>query len=191
MSKANPLSSRCTATAKTTGERCIKWVVGGGVCYFHGGAAPQVVAKREARIIALEAAQRQEPIEVRDPAEALLGAAALADELLQRLHAELRQGGLEPATLAAVGEWADRVGRLSKAVLDARLDERAARVAEGRGREIAGVIRRILNALDLSDVQWAAVPEIVPRELRSFEAKELPSTTVNPDGRIVSGVVVG
>src|SRR5690606_32893215 len=37
---------RCTATAKTTGERCKRLPVPGGtVCVLHGGAAPQVRAK--------------------------------------------------------------------------------------------------------------------------------------------------
>lgn len=55
MPKQHPLSERCTATSKRTGQRCQLTVIGGGVCFMHGGKAPQVAAKREERIVAFEA----------------------------------------------------------------------------------------------------------------------------------------
>jgi len=43
--------SRCTATAKSTGERCKNPAVKGtNVCYQHGGAAPQVQKKAQERL---------------------------------------------------------------------------------------------------------------------------------------------
>ena len=43
--------SRCTATAKSTGERCQRpSVKGAEVCYQHGGAAPQVQKKAQERL---------------------------------------------------------------------------------------------------------------------------------------------
>lgn len=43
--------SRCTATAKSTGERCQKDAIKGGtVCHLHGGSAPQVKAKAQERL---------------------------------------------------------------------------------------------------------------------------------------------
>ena len=43
--------SRCTATAKSTGERCKKdAITGGTVCHQHGGAAPQVRRKAQERL---------------------------------------------------------------------------------------------------------------------------------------------
>lgn len=43
--------SRCTATAKSTGERCQRPAIKGGtVCYQHGGAAPQVANKAQERL---------------------------------------------------------------------------------------------------------------------------------------------
>jgi hypothetical protein len=42
---------RCTATAKSTGERCQRPAIkGGDVCYQHGGAAPQVQEKAQERL---------------------------------------------------------------------------------------------------------------------------------------------
>lgn len=43
--------SQCTATAKSTGERCQRPAVkGSNVCYQHGGAAPQVQKKAQERL---------------------------------------------------------------------------------------------------------------------------------------------
>jgi len=42
---------RCTATAKTTGERCRRGAIHGGtVCKKHGGAAPQVKRRAQERL---------------------------------------------------------------------------------------------------------------------------------------------
>jgi hypothetical protein len=42
---------RCRATSRTSGQRCGKSaILGGSVCRFHGGAAPQVKAKAEQRL---------------------------------------------------------------------------------------------------------------------------------------------
>jgi hypothetical protein len=43
--------NQCTATAKSTGERCKRPAIKGGtVCYQHGGAAPQVQQKAQERL---------------------------------------------------------------------------------------------------------------------------------------------
>ena len=43
--------SQCTATAKSTGDRCQRPAVkGSNVCYQHGGAAPQVQKKAQERL---------------------------------------------------------------------------------------------------------------------------------------------
>jgi hypothetical protein len=61
---------RCVATAKHTGERCSRApIVGGFVCHFHGGAAPQTKALARRRLLAMV-----------DPAlDALLRALRMAD----------------------------------------------------------------------------------------------------------------
>ena len=42
---------RCTATAKSTGERCQRAAIkGGDVCHVHGGAAKQVRKKADERL---------------------------------------------------------------------------------------------------------------------------------------------
>jgi hypothetical protein len=46
---------RCTARSSQTGKRCKNAsILGGRVCRFHGGAAPQTIAKAAERLLALE-----------------------------------------------------------------------------------------------------------------------------------------
>jgi hypothetical protein len=45
------MDNRCTATAKSTGERCQRPAIkGGNVCYQHGGASPKVQKKAQKRL---------------------------------------------------------------------------------------------------------------------------------------------
>lgn len=137
---------QCTATSKTTGERCQRRTVGGGPCRYHGGAAPQVAAAREARIVTLQANAAATPVIVRNPAAALLGAARDADEVVQRLKATIAaRGQLDAASLEAFGAWLDRVSRLSKAVLDSGAEKHQAALTEQQGEQLAQVIRGSLD----------------------------------------------
>ena len=53
---ALPICLTCTATAKGSGKRCQRAPIQGAtVCRMHGGAAPQVKAKAEERLRALQA----------------------------------------------------------------------------------------------------------------------------------------
>ena len=48
------LQNRCTATSKTTGERCRQPAIrGGNVCRYHGGASPQVQRSARGRLAEL------------------------------------------------------------------------------------------------------------------------------------------
>lgn len=150
----DPLTSRCTATAKSTGERCRRWVLGGGVCVKHGGRAPQVAAKREARIIAGQALQLGgDGLVDRSPADALLSAAKDADLVIQRLKGQVRSGeGLDLAALSVLGDWIDRVGRLSKVVIDAKLDERDVQLAQADADRVVNAFTEVVKVLNLTPV---------------------------------------
>lgn len=51
LSDPHPLSQKCSAKSKRTGKQCGQWAIPGGtVCKWHGGAAPQVIAKAEQRL---------------------------------------------------------------------------------------------------------------------------------------------
>lgn len=54
------------------------------------------------------------------------------------------------------------------AALKAGVEERRVRLAEQQGELVATVIRRILDALDLTPAQQARVPEVVPAQLRAL-----------------------
>ena len=46
-----PPGVRCTARSKTTGQQCLRpAILGGNVCYHHGGNAPQTKAKAQRRL---------------------------------------------------------------------------------------------------------------------------------------------
>lgn len=168
---ANSLSAQCPATSKRSRQRCKHMVVGGGPCHMHGGKAPQVAAKREARIVAWEASQGQDPIEVRDPADALMAAAMLADELVQRLHRDLREKGtLNSASLMALGDGLDRVGRLSKVVIDARIDERRVRLSEAQGIQMHTVIVGVLTELGHDVSPGSKAAQVVLKHLEPLRA---------------------
>ena len=144
----NPLSEQCTATAKRSGVRCLQLVVGGGVCFKHGGQAPRVKAAREARIIAALAQASGEVTVYRDPGEALVSAAVDADQIVQRLKLALESGEqIKAGELRALGEWLDRTGRLAKTVLDARVDERRVRITELQHAELFAIIAAVLAEL--------------------------------------------
>lgn len=51
MGAQDPKAPQCTATSRTSGERCKQRPIPGGtVCYYHGGAAPQVRNKAALRL---------------------------------------------------------------------------------------------------------------------------------------------
>jgi hypothetical protein len=59
---------------------------------------------------------------------------------------------------------------VTKAAISAGIEERRVKLAEAQGAVLVGVIRAILADLDLSAVQQARVPEVVPRHLRAVSA---------------------
>jgi hypothetical protein len=120
------------------------------------------------------AAQRDDPVIARDPGEALLAAAAEADAMVQRLRGQLDDGVFDAASVAALGDWLDRVARISKIVLDARVDERRLRISEARGNYWAAVIKEILAGLALTPEQWSRADLVVRQSTaRVLERREL------------------
>lgn len=55
MAPAHPMGGKCSAHSKQTGKPCRQPAIPGGtVCYYHGGAAPQVEFKAQERLKALQ-----------------------------------------------------------------------------------------------------------------------------------------
>jgi|SRR5665811_309683 len=169
MAKPNPMAEQCSATSKATGQRCQIRVLGGGPCRVHGGAAPQVRAAREARLIAAQALN-EAPRSLRDAADILVATMQDGDTILQHLKSRLAAGVATGSDFTAIGDWIDRTSRLAKTVHDAKLDERRVHIAEDQGRILAGVIQRVLDLLELDARQLALVPVVVPSELRALNS---------------------
>jgi hypothetical protein len=162
-------AEQCTARSKGTGQRCGRMVRGGGVCRYHGGKAPQVERQREARVAAAQAqAMFADTYEPRDSGEALAAAAQNADQVLRSLQQRIELAGeLRAHDLEALGQWFERVSKLSKAVLDARIDERRAQLSEQQGALVALIIRAIFARLNLSPAQQAISSRVAVEVLRA------------------------
>jgi hypothetical protein len=94
-----------------------------------------------------------------------------ADVVAQSARAEVTAGNVTPEALFALTDAIERAGRWAKTALDAGVDERHARVAERDGAILAGVIRAILDRLELEPAQEAMVSIVVPEELRRAELR--------------------
>jgi hypothetical protein len=130
----------------------------------------------------------------------LIEAAKEADQFAQALSSAVRDKGLVQALtstrvedrgrrieigalLTELGSWLDRVGRLSSAVVQLKLDERRVALAEREGQLLerairailAGMLGRVREVLDVMpealviEQEWPGwVSEVVPRELREI-----------------------
>lgn len=174
-------SRRCTATAKSTGERCRKAAIRGGtVCGTHGGSAPQTKAAAQRRLEEQAAAQAVTkyglPRHV-DPHDALLeevhrtaGAVSWLGQIVSTATddrgklVESTMFGLQPSVwLKLYQQERDRLRQVAKTAIDAGIAERQVRLAEQQGELIAQVIRGILEDLGVAD--RPEVPTVVRRHL--------------------------
>lgn len=174
------LASRCTARSKTTGEQCRQKIIGGGVCRYHGGAAPRVAAAREVRAQLLRS-RAYGAVEERSPADALLASSASLDATLQRLEALAgEKGGADPALLREIRSAASESARVAKLVQDAGLDERRQSLAERDQVDIGRVLTLALAAFGVEPgdaVVRSAVAEAAER-VRTGDTRPLASRVV-------------
>ena len=149
-----PDERRCSATSKTTGQQCGQFArPGARVCFYHGGAAPQVRAKAEQRVT-LAAALASSPR--RAPWEILLDVVHNVDVVAQRARAEVVAGNLAPETFEAFVGALEQSGRWAKVAIDANLDERRISAYELVAGEFVALIDRVLEAAELSPTQQAS-----------------------------------
>lgn len=67
-------------------------------------------------------------------------------------------------------EGLDRLARFSKMALDAGVAERMVRVAEGRGAELATLIREVVEEIKITDEQKKRLPDAIRKKLTALEA---------------------
>jgi hypothetical protein len=172
---------------------------GASVCHRHGGGAPQVVAAAERRrrereaILAVETFGLPRAV---DPHEALLEELHRTAGAVQWLHAivaglerddvvwgvtKQKVGGDDEGTTheakpnAWYALWISERKHLvdvAAACAKAGIEERRIQLAEAQGQVLAGVIRRILDRLGLSEPQRELVSVVVPEELRAVATAE-------------------
>jgi hypothetical protein len=149
---------------------------GVGRCRFHLGST----RNHEQHAVRLEAQQRLiefgESVPVQ-PTEALLMVLQLSAGHLAWVRSELaaldNKHTFEGQVLMRLwNEERDRVARISKAALDAGVNERQIALAERYGEAIAHLIQGILGDLALNRRQQAQVPQVVRRHLIALEAGE-------------------
>lgn len=173
---------QCTAHRRD-GEQCrTHAVTGTTVCRMHGGSAPAVKAAglrraHEAKVkerAAREIARLIGEVPV-DPASALLELVHYtAGEVSywQACVGELQEAGTEDEALATSPEYSlwvnarERLAQYAATCIRAGVEERHVRATEELGAQIAEVIRRILERLDLQQWQRELSVTVVSEELR-------------------------
>jgi hypothetical protein len=169
---------RKCAAKRSNGEVCRRAPIKGGtVCGTHGGSAPQVKRAAAARVVAAKASAAVERFGLDaavDPATALLGEVARTSGMALWLGEQLAvMTDAAVATSAEYQAWtAERqhLARVSKAALDAGVDERRVALAEAQAVVLAGVIRTVLDALHLTQEQRATAVTIVRQQLTALSA---------------------
>lgn len=145
---------QCSATAKSTGNRCRRLSIAGGVvCLVHGGAAPQVRRKAAERVALAEALRRADH---RPPWEVLSDALDAADSLMRQARMAAAEGGrVTVEQLDRLVDAIERAARMAKVALDAGVDERRVRLAEAQGVLLARVCGAVLaeHGLRVADDQ--------------------------------------
>lgn len=195
MSSDPTVPRQCTATSKASGQRCRRSaVLDGTVCPMHGGKAPQVRGaierRRQERAAVLAVESFGLPVIV-DPHTALLeelhrtaGAVAWLGAVVADLDREAvvwgqtrsKVGGedhgqtFEARPNAWVSLWQVERKHLvdvSRECIKAGIEERRVRLAESAGQELASVLRRVLDRLELTDAQKSLALTVVPEEFRA------------------------
>ena len=104
----------------------------------------------------------------RDPGEALMSATHDADRILQQLKSALSAGDLQPsAMLSVVGEWVDRVSRLAKVRIDARIEVRRVELEAEKLQLVRVALGRAIVAAELEPGQRTALLRAFALELRA------------------------
>jgi hypothetical protein len=178
---ARPL---CGARKRSNGEACRAFAgqgtdhPGTGRCKFHGGSTSShrthaVIEQAKTRAVRLGQSYEMAPV------EALIWMVNLSAGQVRYLAEELstldaaRTNGEHLILQRLWNEERDRLARISKAALDAGVQERAIVLAERTGAAIADVLRRIFedDELRLTAKQREALPTLLRRHLVAVERR--------------------
>jgi len=178
------MADKCTAHAKSTGKQCTRPAVAGAtVCRFHGGAAPQVVAAAQVRLLdqaARELFGKMTP-EVAPVDNPLAAYAEFAGEVMawkQLMHSlldDLRNVGYESerngeqiyAAVQLYERAMDRVNTVLSSYARLNIDERLLKVTEAQSKAIMRAIEAVIQHLGASGEQATQARGIAARHLRA------------------------
>lgn len=183
-------ATRCTKTAKSTGEQCGRpEVPGTGVCRFHGGAAPQVrakglerVAEAEARLAFGRLTDHSTPVD--NPFDALARtvgevvawkdfcAGRIAD--LEQMRSTDEKGAEQINAMVALFERSlDRAVGALATISKLGIEERLARVNERQADAVIRAVEAGLAEAGVTGARVAAAKRVVARELRALPGREV------------------
>jgi hypothetical protein len=141
-------SEQCTATSVRSGQRCRRLVVASNVCTTHGGAAPQVKAKRAERIALAEQFAKTPR---RHPAEVLMDAVHVNDVLAQSVLREVEAGGtVTVKQVKALVEASNRSATLARTALSADAEQRLSRDSSHDARRVEAALTHFMAAVGLT-----------------------------------------
>lgn len=162
MRRAGLQPQKCTATSKTTGDRCRQWaVVGSKVCHFHGGGREEVRRRGD-----LQATAAQLGVIGLPPRDTVrLVQRALSDRMLDAagaLRAAAEEGRpVDPEEHQRFVDASDRALVAARVALQAGVEEssdaRDAEAGELVARAVEWSTDGVLAVLDLSHEQRAQV----------------------------------
>lgn len=178
------------------------------MCHWHGGAAPQTVAKAAERVAIQAASTAVATYGLRrdvDPLSALLEEVQWTAGHVEWLRGKVQEhadgdlvwgmteqkSGEDTTTThkAAPNVWlalyqAERkhLTAVCGEAIRSGVAERTVQLEERRGELLAGGLRWLLGALVLSPVQVVQVPELVPRMLRALASGDLASLPAGGGG---------
>lgn len=178
---------RCAATAKSTGKPCGRWAIPGGtVCATHGGNARQVRDAANARVLTRTiAADAQATVAhlglepIGDPLDQLNLLTQESRAMLTALGAQVNAlSDLEtfdakntPQVRVVVGLYEramDRTHRLLDSLVKHGYTERQIQLQESEAMLVAGVIRRTLAGLGLTQDQLDQANQLLADEFRKL-----------------------
>lgn len=174
---------KCKGTAKSTGKRCTKNAIPGGtVCYTHGGAARQVKAAAQIRLVEQEARTTfgrltDNSTPVTNPLTALSDLAGhakswmefLAGKIadLQRLAYESPTGGEQIKGEIVLFERAmDRLNTVLATVARLNIDERLVAISEKQADMVIAALNAGLDAAGVGKDMRAVAKQAAARHLK-------------------------
>lgn len=92
-----------------------------------------------------------------------------------------RDGSIAEARMTLYAQWVDRAARVAKMALDAGIEERLVRLAEGQATLIVQTLRNVLAQLDLTPEQLAKAQTLAASEFRLLAARPVQALETSQD----------